>query len=60
MPNIQNHLDQPITFDSFFGPLTLQPGLNSIDNDKLWKNAKTSNPDLEAMLRQGLIEELTA
>ncbi len=60
MATIHNHLDRPITVDTFFGQLRLAPGLNSDISDKLWKNAKMSHPDIAALLQKGLLEELTA
>lgn len=57
MAQIQSNLDNPITLNSFFGPLTLQPGLNEV-NDRLWRNCKNNNPDVKILLKKGALTEL--
>lgn len=57
MAKIESHLSTPTTFQSFFGPLTLQPGLNPEVNDKVWRNLKSANLDVQTMLKQGALIE---
>ncbi|ATS18767.1 hypothetical protein BRW62_08415 [Parathermosynechococcus lividus PCC 6715] len=55
MVTVISELEQPITFDSFFGPLTLQPGRNENVDERRWRNCKTHNADLQALLKKNLI-----
>lgn len=59
MTKIESHLQTATTFQSFFGPLTLQPGLNTDVNDKVWRNLKSANLDVQTMLKQGALVEHT-
>ncbi len=55
MVTVISELEHPITFDSFFGPLTLQPGRNENVDERRWRNCKTHNADLQALLKKNLI-----
>ncbi|MDR5639438.1 MULTISPECIES: hypothetical protein [unclassified Thermosynechococcus] len=55
MLTVISYLEQPMTFDSFFGPVTLQPGRNENVDERRWRNCKTHNADLQALLKKGLI-----
>jgi hypothetical protein len=46
------------TFNSFFGPVVLSPGLNPDVRDPLWRNLKANNPDVQALLQKGLLVEV--
>ncbi|MCG9892154.1 MAG: hypothetical protein MH252_13890 [Thermosynechococcaceae cyanobacterium MS004] len=48
------------TFNSFFGPVVFEPGLNSQIRDPLWRNLKANNPDVKALLAKGLLVEVEA
>ncbi|MDG2989721.1 hypothetical protein L3556_02045 [Candidatus Synechococcus calcipolaris G9] len=60
MITLLSKLDQPITLDCFFGPLTLQPGLNPEVSDRQWRNCKKFNPDAQALIKKGMIEEVNS
>jgi hypothetical protein len=58
MAQIINHLSTPVTLSSFFGPLTLQPGMNTEVDDKRWKNCKRFSEDAKILLQKKALEEL--
>lgn len=57
MAIVESKLESSFTFKSFFGNLTLEPGLNSGVDDRLWQNCKRNNPDLQVMLKRGAMIE---
>ncbi len=57
MAIIENRLGYRVTLNSFFGPVYLDPGLNSDIPDRLWRNLKTKSPDVQAYLKQELLVE---
>lgn len=57
---IQSNLSQPTTFNSFFGPVTLQPGHNPEVNDKLWSNLKKNSTDVQTLLEKGVLIEISS
>ncbi len=58
MAAIDCNLKVETTFNSFFGPVVLRPGLNPDVRDPLWRNLKTNNPDVQALLQKGLLVEV--
>jgi hypothetical protein len=58
MAEIKSNLESPITLSSFFGPLTLEPGINAGVDDKRWNNCKKFNQDAQILLKKGALEEL--
>lgn len=58
MVKIQSKLTVAKTFSSFFGPLTLAPGLNPEVDSKRWNNCKKFNQDVQILLKQDLLQEL--
>ncbi len=58
MAVIDCKLEVQTTFNSFFGPVVFEPGLNSDIRDALWRNLKANNPDVQAMLKKGLLVEI--
>ncbi|MGB8698561.1 MAG: hypothetical protein WCD18_04020 [Thermosynechococcaceae cyanobacterium] len=58
MAIVENKLGQTTVFNSFFGPVTLEPGLNEQVHDQLWKNLKKNNPDVKALLQKELLVEV--
>jgi hypothetical protein len=58
MATIQSLLDNSFTFKSFFGNLTLEPGINTNVDDRLWRNCKNNNPDVQVLLKKGNLVEL--
>jgi hypothetical protein len=58
MAVIENNIGQRTVFNSFFGPVTFEPGINSDIHDRLWKNLKMNNLDVQAMLKKGLLVEV--
>ncbi|MCM1983492.1 hypothetical protein [Lyngbya confervoides] len=58
MITIESKLHEPRRFDSFFGPVTLHPGLNFQVSARLWKNLKKVNPDVQSLLDQDLLREV--
>lgn len=57
MANIYSNLNQPQTFDTFFGPITLEPGPNPDLSNKAWKSMKMTNADVMSLLESGLLIE---
>lgn len=55
---IKSKLTMPRRFESFFGPVILDPGLNPSINIKLWKNLKANNPDVQSLVEKGLLQEV--
>jgi hypothetical protein len=58
MAVVENNIGQRTVFNSFFGPVTFEPGINPDIHDRLWKNLKMNNLDVQAMLEKGLLVEL--
>jgi hypothetical protein len=58
MVQIHSQLNQPVVFNSFFGKFTLEPGLNADFPDKVWKNLKRNNPDIQSLVEQGIVCEV--
>jgi hypothetical protein len=58
MSVIENNIGQRTVFNSFFGPVTFEPGINPDIHDRLWKNLKMNNLDVQAMLKKGLLVEV--
>jgi hypothetical protein len=58
MAIVENNIGQRTVFNSFFGPVNFEPGLNSDIHDRLWKNLKMNNLDVQAMLKKGLLVEI--
>jgi hypothetical protein len=58
MAIIDSKLTSPTVFNSFFGPVNVEPGRNRNIHDNLWKNLKKNNPDVQALLKQGLLIEI--
>ncbi len=58
MAIIENNIGQQTVFNSFFGPVNFEPGLNPDIHDRLWKNLKMNNLDVQAMLKKGLLVEI--
>jgi hypothetical protein len=58
MAVIDCKLQVQTTFNSFFGPVVFEPGLNPNIRDPLWRNLKASNPDVQAFLKKGLLVEV--
>jgi hypothetical protein len=58
MAVIENNIGQRTIFNSFFGPVTFEPGINPDIHDRLWKNLKMNNLDVQAMLEKGLLIEV--
>jgi hypothetical protein len=59
MAVIESKLGARTVFNSFFGPVTFEPGLNSDIHDRLWKNLKMNNLDVQALLNKGLLIEVS-
>jgi hypothetical protein len=57
MATIESRLASTFTCKSFFGNLTLEPGINENVDDRLWNNCKRNNPDVQAMVKQGALVE---
>lgn len=60
MATIESKLDSTFTCKSFFGNLSLEPGVNENVDDRLWGNCKRNNPDVQVMLKKGALVELDA
>jgi hypothetical protein len=60
MVQIYSQLNQPTVFNSFFGKFTLEPGLNANFPDKVWKNLKQNNPDIQSLVERGILFEVPA
>jgi hypothetical protein len=58
MAIVKNNIGKRTVFNSFFGPVNFEPGLNSDIHDRLWKNLKMNNLDVQAMLKKGLLVEI--
>jgi hypothetical protein len=58
MAIVENNIGQRTVFNSFFGPVNFEPGLNLEIHDRLWKNLKMNNLDVQAMLKKGLLVEI--
>jgi hypothetical protein len=58
MAVIENNIGQRTVFNSFFGPVTFEPGINPDIHDRLWKNLKMNNLDVQSMLKKGLLVEV--
>jgi hypothetical protein len=58
MAVIENNIGQRTIFNSFFGPVMFEPGINPDIHDRLWKNLKMNNLDVQAMLEKGLLIEV--
>jgi hypothetical protein len=58
MAVIENNIGQRTVFNSFFGPVNFEPGINPDIHDRLWKNLKMNNLDVQAMLKKGLLVEM--
>jgi hypothetical protein len=58
MVTIQSSLNDSSTFKSFFGNLTLEPGINTNVDDRLWRNCKNNNPDVQLLLKKGVLVEV--
>jgi hypothetical protein len=58
MAVIENRLGRKTAFNSFFGPVDFEPGINTDIHDRLWKNLKTNNPDVQALLKKGILIEI--
>jgi hypothetical protein len=59
MAVIESKLGTRAVFNSFFGPVKFEPGLNSSIHDRLWKNLKMNNLDVQALLNKGLLIEVS-
>ncbi len=59
MAFVESKLGHRVVFNSFFGPVNFEPGLNSDIHDRLWKNLKMNNLDVQALLEKGLLVERT-
>lgn len=58
MAVIENNIGQRTVFSSFFGPVAFESGTNPDIHDRLWKNLKMNNLDVQAMLKKGLLVEV--
>jgi hypothetical protein len=58
MVAIENNIGQRTVFNSFFGPVSFDPGINPDIHDRLWQNLKMNNLDVQAMLKKGLLVEI--
>jgi hypothetical protein len=58
MAVVESKLGHPRAFNSFFGPVNFEPGLNRDIHDRLWKNLKMNNLDVQALLEKGLLVEI--
>jgi hypothetical protein len=58
MAIIESKLTSRTVFNSFFGPVNVEPGRNPNIHDSLWKNLKKNNPDVQALLQQGVLVEI--
>ncbi len=58
MAKIVSKLNQPMTFACFFGPLTLNPGLNEAVDNRQWKLCKNNNADLQLLLKKEMVVEV--
>lgn len=59
MAVVESKLGHQAVFNSFFGPVSFEPGLNRDIHDRLWKNLKMNNLDVQALLEKGLLVEMT-
>ena len=59
MAVIESKLGHLTVFNSFFGPVNFEPGLNRNIHERLWKNLKMNNLDVQALLEKGLLVEMT-
>jgi hypothetical protein len=59
MAVIESKLRTRTVFNSFFGPVNVEPGLNPDIHDRLWKNLKMNNLDVQSMLEKGLLIEIS-
>lgn len=60
MAIINCKLQEQTTFNSFFGPVVFNPGLNPNIRDPLWRNLKANNPDVQALIKKGFLVEVEA
>lgn len=58
MATVESKFDTVRTFNSFFGPVKLTPGLNPDIPGRLWKNLKGNNLDVQSFLKEGLLVEI--
>jgi hypothetical protein len=58
MAVVNCRLQEQTTFNSFFGPVVFNPGLNAEIRDPLWRNLKANNPDVQALIKKGLLVEV--
>jgi hypothetical protein len=58
MAVVESKLGHQAVFNSFFGPVNFEPGLNCDIHDRLWKNLKMNNLDVQALLEKGLLIEI--
>jgi hypothetical protein len=58
MAVINCKLQERTTFNSFFGPVTFDPGVNPDIRDPLWRNLKANNPDVQVLIQKGLLVEV--
>ncbi len=56
--SIQSLLTQTKRFESFFGPVILEPGINDSVHPRVWQNLKSNNPDIQVLIKQGLLIEI--
>lgn len=59
MAVIESKLGTRTVFNSFFGPVNVEPGLNRDIHDRLWKNLKMNNSDVQALINKGLLVEIS-
>lgn len=59
MAVVESRLGRATAFNSFFGPVNFEPGINTNIHDRLWKNLKTNNPDVQALLKKGMLVEVS-
>ncbi|HEY9825455.1 MAG TPA: hypothetical protein V6D19_08415 [Stenomitos sp.] len=58
MAIIESRLTERATFNSFFGPVYIEPGRNTNIPDGLWRNLKKNNPDVQSLLKNQLLFEV--
>lgn len=58
MAVVESKLGHKVVFNSFFGPVSFEPGLNHEIHDRLWKNLKMNNLDVQALLEKGFLVEV--
>jgi hypothetical protein len=58
MAVVESKLGHQVVFNSFFGPVNFEPGLNREIHDRLWKNLKMNNLDVQALLEKGFLVEM--